>query len=147
MAFASVSVSFFVHAFPLDRNISGLTILRVNWGPWLSTRGGLYRLYLSFVEYFNLSHPLRGLETSSFPDISGFLVATMPYCYIFLFDLLTLYTSLLSFPIPDPVPFFFSPTSHAPRSLPPSTTCDYFLPFLCKIKASTLWFSFFLSTI
>jgi hypothetical protein len=31
-------------------------------------------------------------------------------------------------PIPDPVPLFPSPSPLPPKSLPPSASCDYFLP-------------------
>ena len=64
-AFSSVFVAFFfVSVIPLDRIISGLKFFR--WvggyphpstrGTCLCTGGGLYKIYLPFVEYFSYCH-------------------------------------------------------------------------------------------
>jgi hypothetical protein len=57
MAFPLVSAPF-LSIFPLDRKNSGLKYLRLvakflNWGPCLSTRGGLFRFYLLGVGRFS----------------------------------------------------------------------------------------------
>jgi hypothetical protein len=45
------------------------------WGPWLTSKYGLYRFSLPFVGYFNC-HPHGILGGSCFPGIWDFLVAT-----------------------------------------------------------------------
>jgi hypothetical protein len=52
-----------------------------------------------------------------------------PHCYLFLFVLLVLWTSLLSIFILGPAIPFFPPTYPLlPRYLPPSASHDYFVP-------------------
>jgi hypothetical protein len=58
MAFHLVSAPIFVPAFPLDRNKSGLKTLKMvgllhpSTGGQLEMVSGLFRFYLSSVEYF-----------------------------------------------------------------------------------------------
>jgi hypothetical protein len=152
MAFLSVSAPFFVSAFLLNRNNSGLKILRcggvapsVSWRPCLSTRGGLFRFYLPAVEYFHQCYTHWVLGTFWFPGVWEFLVVPPPpfltlHCYIFLLILLTLWTSLLTLPIPDPVPPPSFPSSITPRSLLSSNSCDYLVPPSCMVRVTTRYF-------
>jgi hypothetical protein len=136
MDFPSASAPFFVPAFPLNRKNSGLKFLRWVSGPTpqlgqcLSNGGGLYRLYLPFVGYFSYCHLLWVLGASCFPGIWDFLVATPSFpslhCYIFLFNFPILCISLL-FPY-QILPPFPSSFSLPPRSFPPSTSHNYFVP-------------------
>ena len=58
----------------------------------------------------------------------GYPQFPIPHCYTPLFNFLTLCTSPQSPPIPDPSPFFLSPSLIPPKSLSPSTSHDYFVP-------------------
>ena len=69
--------------------------------------------------------------------------SSSPSCYTPLFNVLTLWTTLLSSPIPDSSPLFCPPSSLLHNSLPSSTSLDYFVPRLIRMEASTLW-SYFL---
>lgn len=67
------------------------------------------------------------------------------YCYIFLFILLVLWTSLVSFPIADSAsPVFPSPSACPPRCLHPSVSHDYFVP-LSNLDLSIHTLTFFLN--
>lgn len=76
---------------------------------------------------------------------SGYPQSSIPYCSMFLFNFLTICTSLLSLPVAVPVPPFFSspPFSLTGPYLPIPPVITLFL-LLYRIEASTLW-SFFLS--
>jgi hypothetical protein len=68
------------------------------------------------------------------------------YCYLFLFILLVLCTSLLSLLIPGPASPYFSLPVPSPNPVSHSLTSMIILfPFLSEIEASTLWPSFLLS--
>ena len=79
---------------------------------------------------------------------SIYLQFPIPYCYIFLFNFLSLCTSLLPIPIPYSAPSYFLPP---PLSLPdfslPLPPMIILFPFLSRTKAFTLWSSFFLNFI
>jgi hypothetical protein len=69
----------------------------------------------------------------------------IPHCYIVLFDFLTLCTSLLSLPIPDPdYPSHSPPLSHSGSSFP---LPPILFPLLSDFEAFTPWSSFLLSSI
>ena len=73
---------------------------------------------------FQLMPSPLGPGNLSFPWIlglsSGYPQFSTSDCYIFLFIFLTLCTSLMSLPIPNPVPF----SPHSPSSLPPRSFWD-----------------------
>jgi hypothetical protein len=103
-----------------------------NRGPCLTSRYGLYRISLTFCWAFQLILSLLGpgnLLLSRHQRLpGGYRKFPTPLCYAPLFKFLTLYISSLSSPpIFDssslfPLPFL------PPKSLPPSTSHDYFVP-------------------
>ena len=116
---------FWVKIFEMDDGPS------INWGPCLSIGGGLYRHCFPLCCIFQIkSSPLDPgslLLPWCLRLSNGSPQLLILHCYIFLFNLLTLCTSLLSLPIPDPAPLFSSPSFIPPRFLPSSISCNYFV--------------------
>ena len=108
MAFLSISAPLFLPVFPLDRNNSGLKILR-----WVGSHAylleGSFQVLSPYCWAFQLRSSSFGPEILSNPwhlelSSGSFTLPPTPHCYVFLFILLALWTSLLSLSIPDPVP-------------------------------------------
>jgi hypothetical protein len=128
MAFPSIFFPFFVSAFLLDRNNSGLKILRWMGGPspqlgamtmyWIWILQVLSLLCLVVCLMASLLDP----ENLSLPKHQGLSSDPPPtphlHCYIFILP--TFWTSFLSLPTPNPAPFFHSPSSLPLRYLCPS---------------------------
>jgi hypothetical protein len=147
MTFPSVSVPFFVPVFPLDRNIAGLKILRWVGGsiPQLGVVPIYWRWSLQVLSHLCLVFQLKSstMGASRFPGW-GFLVATSTATYFY----------LISYPLYfSPAPsnnyllFSFYPSSFLIGSSFPLPTMTILFPLLCRIEASTLWSSLFLSSI
>ena len=101
--------------------------------PWLSAKGGLYRIYLPLLWKFWLESSLLGPQSLSFSwclgPSRGYSYFLSPSCYIFLFDFLTLCTSLPSPPVPDTFPLFRPPLLSLPGPfLPPPPVMILFPP-------------------
>lgn len=104
--------SIFVPAFHLDRNNLGQGFCRWvgdYWGSYLTTGGDIFRFHITTIGHFilgylnlspgSLSHP-RSLGTSQrLYQTSTPSSCTCPFIF------LTLWTSLLYLPIPDPLVF------------------------------------------
>jgi len=122
--------------FPLDRNNSGLKILRWLGGPIPQLRAvpSYWRWPLQILSPLCWVFQLMSFPFWELPWSLGLSSASPPFsppphCYIFLFIFLTLWTAFLSLPISNPAILPFpSPTSLPHRSLPPSTYPDYFVP-------------------
>ena len=129
MTILLVSAPFLVPAFPFDRKISGLIILRpiggpINWGKCLSTGNGLYRFYFPTLfisgnvqnfESWNILGPwYLGLS-------SGYYQLQLPHCYTPTFKFLTICTSPPSSPISELTLLCPSPSSLPPTPLSAST--------------------------
>jgi len=113
----SVSVPFFVPVLPLDRNISGLKILR-----WVSVPIPLpgampicWRRSLHVLSPPSLSIMAKVIAIGSWEPHISLVSGTLwrqspvphPPCYIFLFNFLALCTSLSPLPLPLPLPLLF----------------------------------------
>lgn len=79
---------------------------------------------------------------------SGCLQLPITHCYRSLLNFLTLCTSLLSLPVPDTASPLYPPLSISLPGLSlPLPPVIVLFPVLCRIQASTLWSSCFLSSI
>ena len=135
LPFPSVFVPLFVSIFLLDRNISGLTILRWVGGP-IPQMGAMsiyWRWSLQVLSLlcwvFQLKSSLLGPGNVSLLGLySGYPQFPISHCYTPLFNFLTLCTFSQSPPTSDPIPPFPSTSFLTPNSLPPSSSSHFVLP-------------------
>ena len=138
MAFPSVSAPVFVSVFPINRSNSGLKFWRRVGGPIVNRGGGMPNLQKQSQQ---VPFPFSGISAIIIPMGCWETLALLasgtfwmlfqyhiPLCYTLLFNFLTLLTSPPFPPIPDSSPLFPSLSSLPPKTLPPSTSIDYFVP-------------------
>ena len=128
-------------------------VVSIDQGPCLSTVGVLYRSYLlSLHTFLHISAKVIpvGAWEPHISLVSGTLQwlssISLPPCYIFSFDFLTLCIALQSPPVPDTDTHYYLPILSPRSPLPPPPSITLFSP-QCRIEISILWYSLFLSSI